>query len=122
MQKSNFRASGRASLLFGPAPILESEDSKAYNELLACVSEHVKPRGIIEEIWVRDIVDLSWEILRYRRWKTSLIAAGTEEALKDILSSLIELSENENEEDDLDTIDCRQLAREWVARDRAAIK
>ena len=55
--------------IFGPPPLLEGEDSKAYDTLLARVSGAVKPKDIIEEIWVRDIVNLTWEILRLRRLK-----------------------------------------------------
>jgi hypothetical protein len=44
--------------LFGPAPLFEGEDTAAYDELLVRISETVKPADIVEEIWVRDIVDL----------------------------------------------------------------
>ena len=58
----------------GPAPLLEGEDSKAYDELLARVSGKVAPTDVLEEIWVRDIVDYTWEAFRWRRLKASLIA------------------------------------------------
>jgi hypothetical protein len=58
---------------FGPAPLLDGEDSAAYDELLARVSGAVKPSDILEEIWVRDVVDLVWEALRLRRLKANLI-------------------------------------------------
>ena len=54
-------ASSKASIrktIFGPRPILREEDSAAYaayNELLAPVSAHVKPTGIIDEIWILDL-------------------------------------------------------------------
>jgi hypothetical protein len=48
--------------IFGPPPILEGEDAGAYDELLAQVSNGVKPTDVFEEIWIRDIVDLAWEI------------------------------------------------------------
>ena len=44
---------------FGPAPLLDGEDPAAYDELLARVSGAVKPSDILEEIWVRDVVDLT---------------------------------------------------------------
>ena len=59
---------------FGPPPILPEEDLKAYGQLLASVTAHVKPTSIIEEIWVRDVVDLTWEILRWRRIKMGLVS------------------------------------------------
>jgi hypothetical protein len=52
---------------FGPPPPLEGEDSMAYDELLARVSGDLKPNDFVEEIWIRDVVDLTWEIFRWRR-------------------------------------------------------
>ena len=37
--------------IFGPPPLLEGEDCKAYDTLLARVSGATKPKDIIEEIW-----------------------------------------------------------------------
>lgn len=55
--------------MFGPPPLLEGEDAAAYDELLARVSAAANPSDVIHEIWVRDVVDLTWEILRWRRLK-----------------------------------------------------
>ena len=44
--------------LFGPPPILEGEDPKAYDEILDRVFGAVGPTDFIEEIWVRDLVDV----------------------------------------------------------------
>ena len=58
--------------IFGPPPILPGEDTSAYDALLRRVSADVKPTDIIEKIWVRDIVDHTWEIFRWRRLVVSL--------------------------------------------------
>ena len=73
---------------FGPAPLIEGEDGAAYDELLARVSTAINPADILEDIWVRDIVDLVWEILRLRRLKASLMAASAHKGLRTILYSL----------------------------------
>ena len=73
----------------GPAPILEGEDSNAYDELLARISGAMKPKDAIEEFWVSDVVDSTWEIFRYRRYKTGLIKAAVHKALKEILEPII---------------------------------
>ena len=57
---------GRSAWL-GPPPLLEGEDAAAYDELLGRISGAVKPSDIFEEIWVQDIVDLVWEVVRLRR-------------------------------------------------------
>ena len=60
-------------LLFGSAPLVVGEDETAYHEFFERVSDAVKQRDFLEEIWVRDIVDLSWEALRMRRIKAEVI-------------------------------------------------
>src|SRR5207244_3833942 len=31
---------------------------------------------VLEEIWARDVADLAWDVLRFRRYKTRLIQSG----------------------------------------------
>ena len=52
--------------IFGPPPLLDGESQEVYDTLLARVTGAVSPKDIIEEIWVHDIVNLVWEILRLR--------------------------------------------------------
>jgi hypothetical protein len=59
--------------LFGPPPLIEGEDAAAYDELLLRISGAVKPADILEDIWVREIVDLVWGAFRLRRFKISPI-------------------------------------------------
>jgi hypothetical protein len=40
---------------------------------------------MLEEIWVRDVVDLVWEARRLRRLKSSLVDASIHEGLTEIL-------------------------------------
>src|SRR4029453_19281244 len=71
--------------VFGPPPILPGEDTSAYEALLARVSADVKPADIIEKIWVRDIVDPTWEIFRLRRIKMGLVSRSLRRALSEYL-------------------------------------
>jgi hypothetical protein len=57
--------------------VFDGEDSAGYDDLLARVSGAIKPADIIEEIWIRDIVALTWEALRLRRARAALLAAKT---------------------------------------------
>ena len=101
---------GRKSI-FGPAPIIEGEDAEAYDKLLKQVLREVKPRDTIEEIFVHDVVDLTWEIWRWRRLKTSLVSYGMESVLQKELELLVR--ENEAPDD---------LAKKWVQQRPAALK
>jgi hypothetical protein len=66
---------------FGPPALVAGEDPAAYEELVARISGAVKPRDFLEEIWVRDVVDLTWDTLRMRRIKARLITIALEEPL-----------------------------------------
>jgi hypothetical protein len=70
---------------FGPPPLIEGEDAAAYNQLHARISAAVKPKDVLEEIWVRDVVDLTWETLRMRHFKAKLLASATSTGLQRIL-------------------------------------
>ena len=61
------------NLIFGSPPLCKDDDREAYNELLKRLIDLIKPTDIIEEILVRDYVDLTWERLRWRRGKAKLL-------------------------------------------------
>jgi hypothetical protein len=75
--------------LLGPPPVLGWEDSAAYDELLARVSDEVKPTGILEEIWVRDYVNLTWEVRRLCGIKICMIEATIPAAMMYVMTAPI---------------------------------
>jgi len=78
-----------ALTIFGPPALLTGEDATDYNDLLARVSGTLKPSDIFEEIWVREITDLIWETLRWRRHQAGLIKAAVPNVLEKILIPLL---------------------------------
>jgi len=64
--------------LFGYAPTLKTEDDEIYWNCMKRIAECVEPQDGIEWLWVKDVVDLSWEILRLRRLKRDLIEIDRE--------------------------------------------
>ena len=98
-----------APVPFGPAPLAEGEDAAAYDELLLRISSAVRPADIFEEIWVRDIVDLTWETLRLRRLKACLMTVGARRALELDLRPFVGYDQAQG------------LARGWAARVPAAV-
>jgi hypothetical protein len=56
--------------------------------MLARVTEAVRPDGIVEEAWVRDVVDLIWEAVRLRRLKAALMTGCADEGLYEVLTSI----------------------------------
>jgi hypothetical protein len=71
----------------GPAPLLEGEDRAAYIGLLEEVWRQVTPKDAIEQIYVRDVVDLTWELMRSRRIKVALLHRGQVRAIQQLTLS-----------------------------------
>ena len=72
----------RKNDLFGPPPLIHGDDATVYEKLLAGFTDSVKPADILEEMWVREAVDLHWEVLRLRRLKTQLLQGRAYRALR----------------------------------------
>src|SRR4051812_12556194 len=69
----------------GRPVFFDGEDERKYFQLYARVIEAVKPNDVIEEFWVRDVVDLMWETLRLRRLKANLLITSMAMGLKKVL-------------------------------------
>ena len=95
--------------IFGPPPLLDGESQEVYDALLARVTGTVNPKDIIEEIWVHDVVDLVWEILRLRRLKVALLSSSAGRGLNKLY-------------DDRDKYGMGSLIARWSAREPAAVK
>jgi hypothetical protein len=72
--------------LFGRPQLLHGEDAGAYHELLSRVRAAIKPVDTIDEMFIDDVVSLEWEVLRWRRLKSSLMQTHGLEALEQFLS------------------------------------
>jgi hypothetical protein len=92
----------RSHSVFGPPPLLEGEDAAAYDEFYGRVCAALKPADVIEEMLVADLVGLEWELLRWRRFKSSLIQARGLKALERFLEKQLDYHfYREHFEDDL---------------------
>jgi hypothetical protein len=96
--------------LLGPVPLLEGEDASAYEALKRQIRSAVAPNDIIEEIWVRDVLDLLWETMRLRRLKAKLMRAAAHEGLDKLLRPLTEIFGHQ------------VLISGWARRDRESVK
>jgi hypothetical protein len=95
--------------IFGPPPLLAGESQEVYDTLLARVTGTVNPKDIIEEIWVHDIVDLVWEILRLRRLRIALLSSSAGRGLHKLYH-------------DRENYGMGSLIAGWSAREPAAVK
>jgi hypothetical protein len=71
-----------------PAPLLPGEKQADYAEVAVRIVRAAKPRDAIEEFLVRDVVDLTWEILRLRRMKSGILKSSTGRGLRRILDEI----------------------------------
>lgn len=93
MSKKNQLTTMSASAIksaFGPPPVLEGEDSRAYEAFLKRVFEAVSPSDVIEQMWTRDFVDLSWRMRRYGALNVAVIKDAMPKALQEILAPLVD--------------------------------
>src|SRR5271166_382048 len=71
-----------------PAPLLPGEQEADYANLIARIIAVAQPRDAIEEFLTRDVIDLSWEILRLRRLKAGLLRASIGGGVGRVMGSL----------------------------------
>src|SRR5262249_46385158 len=103
--------------VFGPPPLIEGEDRAGYATLLARVTTSVSPADVIEEIWVRDVVDLVWDAFRLRRLKVRYLEAAAHEGVRKLLEPLVK------ERRDLAYFQiATDLSLGWARREPGAVK
>ena len=59
-----------------PAPLLPGEQEAEYATHVARIVAAAQPRDAIEDLLTRDVIDLSWEVVRLRRLKAGLLRGG----------------------------------------------
>jgi hypothetical protein len=70
-------------------PLLITESADEFDALRDAFEQEIKPRGIIEQMYVHDICSIVWEILRLRRCKVVIINSAFRGALEDLLERLL---------------------------------
>jgi hypothetical protein len=51
----------------GAAPLIPGEDTLAYEALLKRVTKAVAPTDVFEELWGHDMINITWDLLRWSR-------------------------------------------------------
>jgi hypothetical protein len=70
-------------------PLLITESADEFDALRDAFEQEIKPRGIIEQMYVHDVSSIVWEILRLRRCKVVIINSAFRSALQDLLKQLL---------------------------------
>ena len=77
----------------GAPPLIPGESAADYKRLLAAVTDEIKPADPVETIWTRDVVDLQWDIIRFRRIKADIITYYHRNNIAEAISYKIEVLE-----------------------------
>ena len=93
-----------------PPSLVNGEDLATYAQLAARIRAAVAPANIIEEIFARDVADLTWDVVRLRRLKAGLFTIGASDGMTQILCGLEKYP-----------INGQLRARDWAARKPAAL-
>jgi hypothetical protein len=67
--------------LFAKRPIVFGEPPKLYDTLLSRVASEAKPQDTVQWLYVKDIVDLTWEIQRYRDFQAAIVQKSMVQSL-----------------------------------------
>jgi hypothetical protein len=95
-------------------PLLITESADEFDALRDAFEQEIKPRGIIEHMYVHDISSIVWEILRLRRCKVIIINSAFRSALQDLLRQLLRQPGQYYVEDE-----AQALAHAWFADQEA---
>jgi hypothetical protein len=98
-----------------PAPLLPGEKQADYSDVAMRVVRAANPRDAIEEFLIRDVIDLTWEILRLRRAKSGMLKASMSAGVYEILKGLGHGPRS-------GPFYARELGEKWAAGDKDARK
>jgi hypothetical protein len=95
-----------------PTPVLPGENQSLYGQMARRIVKEAKPKDSIEELLIRDVIDLAWEVLRLRRLKVGILRASMAIGVKIVLdelghSPLLEFDRNQ------------KLGQRWAAGDKS---
>src|SRR5271157_2620113 len=68
-----------------PCPFLHGEDPVAFEQLFGRYVEVLRPADVVEEVWVRDIAELAWQVFRLRRLEVEFMNQAEIEGLWAVL-------------------------------------
>src|SRR5262249_21896682 len=96
-------------------PLLITESAEEFDALRDAFEQDIKPRGIIEQMYVHYICSIVWEILRLRRCKVVIINSACRSALENLLVQLRQPGQQDFQARD----PARELAHAWFTDQEA---
>ena len=111
----------QASPVLPESSLLSTESRDEFMRMSGALNEEIRPRGIIEQIFVRDIAEIHWEILRLRRCKVAIIDTELRPALANLLDRLSRQPGDPQQGNWLRSIsiEAENLAKRWFTDEKA---
>jgi hypothetical protein len=106
------KAHRTGSALLPTPPLLITESEDEFDRIRHALNQEIKPRGILEQMYVEDIAYLSWDVLRLRRSKAAIVNLAFRAALKELITQvLLEPGQYKHQLGDQPD----ELARDWFS-------
>jgi hypothetical protein len=71
-----------------PAPLQPGENLHDFESIRAIIIDDVKPQSGLEWLWTIDLIDISWDIVRYRSSRQKVLQTYREAAIESVLQRL----------------------------------
>jgi hypothetical protein len=75
--------------VLSPSIYLEEAEANAYRQHSDSIYMTINPKDPLEEMWVQDVVDHSWEVRRLRKIKQKLVDSSLYKGLEKILLPIV---------------------------------
>ncbi len=102
-------------IAISPAPLLPGEAAADYVGVAERIVAVAQPTDAIEEFLTRDVIDLTWEILRLRRLKVGLLRASMGDGVRKVIQRI-------TSDERMDIFATQNLAANWAGGDKSAQK
>jgi hypothetical protein len=76
---------------FGEPPLVGNESRRDYDIFFDAVVSDVRPTDAIEWLYTVDVINLSWEILRERRFKSDIFIIYQREAIEEAITETADI-------------------------------
>ena len=94
-------------------PLIDGETRADYESFHASCLRTVKPADAIEQVWLQDFIDYTWEAQRLRRMKAALIQANKRRAVERLIRDLADK--------ETALYDSKSLSKKWSSGEGGAI-
>jgi hypothetical protein len=86
-KKSEFNLPEELAAIFGEPPLIGDERLQDYNSLFGAMAKSVSPHCVIQWLYLKDVVDITWQISRERRNEVATVKLYQKGVILELLKS-----------------------------------